>query len=78
MPRVNLGIPPRQLQYEEQLREDYGKTMTINDICDFFHFGERRTAIAWLSDVPCILNGRYRFYRVQDVAQKMYATTVTL
>lgn len=77
MPRVNLGKPPMLLQYEQQLREDYGKSLTVGNLCDLLNTGDRRTAIAFVSDLPYIMVGTRKRWMAADVARRMYERTVT-
>lgn len=78
MPKVNLGKPDLQRQYEQQLRTDYGKTLTIGDLCDLLSTKDRRTATDWAQGLPFLVVGKRRRWTAEAVAKRMYESTVNV
>ena len=72
MPRVKYGIPPEQLELEEELRDRYGGMMTAAEVGRELGLSGPHHYNDWLRDVPAVMvNGRKR-WRVARVAEKIY------
>lgn len=71
MPRMKTIKPALQQEIENELRSEYGMTMTAREAGRVI--GLKDTAAAkWLSDVNyAVFNGRKRYF-VSAVAEKIY------
>lgn len=75
MPKVKYGVSTQQRALEEELRERYGGTLTVVDVCAELGFKDRRSAEKWLAGMPYLrLNNRLR-WRAADVAARLFQCT---
>jgi hypothetical protein len=75
MPRVNIGIPQKQKELEEELRERYGGYLTQANLQQ--ELGLKRTAVFyWVSDLEYTTINGMRKFRAKDVARKLYENTL--
>ena len=74
MPRVKTIKPALQQEIENELRVEYGMTLSVRQVG--IVIGLKDTAAAkWLADVPySVFNGRKRYFS-SAVAEKIYLNT---
>ena len=72
MPRVRLGVPSKQRELENIIKEQFGNMLTAIDVGRFLGLKHQHSYEKWLSDVNSFcVNGRKR-YMAADVAKKLY------
>lgn len=77
MPRVNLGVPERVRELEEEMRSfgAAGGYIAIGELTRYLGYRDRRPVQQMMEGLPVISTGeRYAKsrYRVRDVAKRIY------
>ena len=77
MPKVRaLGVPAKQRELEEIIKEQYGNMLVAADIGHFLNIKNPRVLNEFVSGIPGHIVVRRTKYFAADVAKKLYEDSV--
>ena len=73
MPRVRrLGIPSKQRELEEMIKEQYGNMLSAADVGNLLGLRHQNSYNKWLANVPAYVVLTRKKYFAEDIAKKLY------
>ena len=75
MARVNLGVPERQKELEEDLREWAGKARYLNQkqIGEYLGLSDNEAIAERVRGLPYQPAGRQKLFHLRDISKRLYA-----